>query len=603
MDLKKIVTCGSVDDGKSTLIGRIIYETKNILDDQKLKLKKLSSRYGTTGSKLDFALLLDGLQDEREQGITIDVAHRYINYKNQRLVFHDSPGHHQYTRNVVTAASNCQIAILLVDSKKGVLEQTIRHIKILEFLEIKNIIFAINKIDTIKYNKNKFENIKKNLDRFLKNKIDIKKFYIPTSALIGDNVVSRSKKIKWYKGKSILDTIIAINNKKFNTHSYLSVQNIHRPNRQIRNFLGNLQGSLKVNQQVKILPSENITTIKSIFHNLKKVKKLSNSYASLDLNKQIDISKGDIIVPLNDKSIMNGNAFNADVVITFSEKLIPGREYLIRIHNKISKVTILKIKKNNDISQVKNSNINELDLNETGQIEFSSNEQLAYSIDDKAPGLKNFILIDELSFAVVCAGKINFELRRSGNIFKTEGKINKVIRSKIKRQKPKCIWFTGLSGSGKSTIAQALEKKLSQNNKHTYVLDGDNLRLGINKNLGFSAADRAENIRRVAEISKLMVDAGLIVIVAVISPFEKDRAFAKSLFQKNEFYEIFVNTPLKVCMKRDPKNLYKKTKSIKNFSTIGLTGSYEQPKNPFLKIDTSKEDISTSINKIIKKIF
>ena len=603
MDLKKIVTCGSVDDGKSTLIGRIIYETKNILDDQKLKLKKLSSRYGTTGSKLDFALLLDGLQDEREQGITIDVAHRYINYKNQRLVFHDSPGHHQYTRNVVTAASNCQIAILLVDSKKGVLEQTIRHIKILEFLEIKNIIFAINKIDTIKYNKNKFENIKKNLDRFLKNKIDIKKFYIPTSALIGDNVVSRSKKIKWYKGKSILDTIIAINNKKFNTHSYLSVQNIHRPNRQIRNFLGNLQGSLKVNQQVKILPSENITTIKSIFHNLKKVKKLSNSYASLDLNKQIDISKGDIIVPLNDKSIMNGNAFNADVVITFSEKLIPGREYLIRIHNKISKVTILKIKKNNDISQVKNKNINELDLNETGQIEFSSNEQLAYSIDDKAPGLKNFILIDELSFAVVCAGKINFELRRSGNVFKTEGIINKVIRSKIKRQKPKCIWFTGLSGSGKSTIAQALEKKLSQNNKHTYVLDGDNLRLGINKNLGFSAADRAENIRRVAEISKLMVDAGLIVIVAVISPFEKDRAFAKSLFQKNEFYEIFVNTPLKVCMKRDPKNLYKKTKSIKNFSTIGLTGSYEQPKNPFLKIDTSKEDISTSINKIIKKIF
>ena len=603
MDLKKIVTCGSVDDGKSTLIGRIIYETKNILDDQKLKLKKLSSRYGTTGSKLDFALLLDGLQDEREQGITIDVAHRYINYKNQRLVFHDSPGHHQYTRNVVTAASNCQIAILLVDSKKGVLEQTIRHIKILEFLEIKNIIFAINKIDTIKYNKNKFENIKKNLDRFLKNKIDIKKFYIPTSTLIGDNVVSRSKKIKWYKGKSILDTIIAINNKKFNTHSYLSVQNIHRPNRQIRNFLGNLQGSLKVNQKVKILPSENITTIKSIFHNLKKVKKLSNSYASLDLNKQIDISKGDIIVPLNDKSIMNGNAFNADVVITSSEKLIPGREYLIRIHNKISKVTILKIKKNNDISQVKNKNINELDLNETGQIEFSSNEQLAYSIDDKAPGLKNFILIDELSFAVVCAGKINFELRRSGNIFKTEGKINKVVRSKIKRQKPKCIWFTGLSGSGKSTIAQALEKKLSQNNKHTYVLDGDNLRLGINKNLGFSAADRAENIRRVAEISKLMVDAGLIVIVAVISPFEKDRAFAKSLFQKNEFYEIFVNTPLKVCMKRDPKNLYKKTKSIKNFSTIGLTGSYEQPKNPFLKIDTSKEDISTSINKIIKKIF
>ena len=603
MDIKKIVTCGSVDDGKSTLIGRIIYETKNILDDQKLKLKNLSKRYGTTGSKLDYALLLDGLQDEREQGITIDVAHRYINYKNNRLVFHDSPGHHQYTKNVVTAASNCEIAILLVDSKKGILEQTMRHIKILEFLEIKNIIFAINKIDTINYNKNKYEEIKNSLDKFLKNTTSIKKFYIPISALIGDNVVSKSRKITWYKGKSILDTIISIKNKKFNTDSFLSVQNIHRPNRQIRNFLGDLHGSIKTNQQVKILPSENTTAIKSIFHNFKKVKKLLNSYVSLDLKKQIDISKGDVIVTTNNKNISAGNAFNADVVITSSDKIIPGRQYLIRIHNKISKITVLKIKKSHFSLKEKNININELNLNEIGEIEFTSNDQIVYSTSPKVPGFKNFVLVDELSFAIVCAGKINFELRRSGNIFKTDGKINKSIRAKMKRQKPKCIWLTGLSGSGKSTIAQALEKKLTQQNKHVYILDGDNLRLGVNKNLGFTAADRTENIRRVAEISKLMVDAGLIVIVAVISPFAKDRAFAKSLFEKDEFYEVFINTPLKVCMKRDPKNLYKKARNIKNFSKIGLTNGYEEPKKPFLKIDTSKEDVALSLNKIIKKIF
>jgi len=602
MEIKKIVTCGSVDDGKSTLIGRIIFETNNILNDQKNKLKNLSTRYGTTGNKLDLALLLDGLQDEREQGITIDVAHRYINYKNHRLVFHDSPGHHQYTRNVVTAASNCDIAIVLIDSKKKVLEQTRRHSKILEFLNIKNIIFVINKIDLIKYNQKKFNEIKNELQSIISDN-SIKKYYIPSSALNGDNVVFKSKKTKWYKGKSILETIISIKYQKSKKDSFMSIQHIHRPNRQIRNFFGNLNGSFKKNQPIKILPSDNSTKIKNIFHNLKKEKKLSNTYASLEIDKQVDVSKGDIITSVDNKSILSGNAFNADVVVTSNDKITPGREYLIRIHNKLTKVTVLKIKKSQNFLNKKSKAKNELDLNDIGEIEFSSNDLVAFSNSPKAPGLNHFILIDELTFGVVCAGKINFALRRSGNIFKTSGKINKEIRSKIKRQAPKCIWLTGLSGSGKSTIAQALETKLVQLNKHTYVLDGDNLRLGINKNLGFSAADRTENIRRVAELSKLMVDAGLIVIVAVISPFEKDRNFAKSLFSNKEFYQIYVNTPLKVCVKRDPKKLYKKSKSIKGFNKIGLTGGYEEPKNPFLKIDTSKEETLKSVNKIIKKIF
>ncbi len=603
MVLKKIVTCGSVDDGKSTLIGRIIYETNNILNDQKYKLKKLSERYGTTGTKLDYALLLDGLQDEREQGITIDVAHRFINYKNQRLMFHDSPGHHQYTRNVVTAASNCDTALLLVDAKKGLLDQTKRHIKILNFLEIKNIIFAINKIDLIKYDKKKFEDIQKNLENISGDRKVIKKFYIPTSALHGDNVFLKSKKIAWYKGKSILDTISLIKNENKKNQNYMSVQNIQRPNRNIRHFTGDLKGTFKVGQSIKVLPTGSVSSIKNIFHNFKKNKAITNSHVSLDLNKQVDVSKGDIIVTKDNKYIQSGNAFNAEVIVTSEDKVVPGREYLIRIHNKISKITVIKIKAGYDFSENKETKKNELDLNEAGTIEFTSNENLTFSTDEKVKELSKFILIDELTFDVVCAGKINFALRRSGNIFKTEGTIDKNVRSKIKRQKPKCIWLTGLSGSGKSTIAQALEKVLVEKNKHTYILDGDNLRLGINKNLGFSTSDRTENIRRVAELSKLMVDAGLIVIVAIISPFAKDRAFAKSLFDKSEFYEIFVNTPLKVCMKRDPKKLYKKSKNQKNLNKIGLTGDYEKPKSPFLEIDTSKEDLKKSVNKLISKIF
>ena len=602
MSIKKIVTCGSVDDGKSTLIGRIIFETQNILNDQQIKLKKLSSRYGTTGSKLDYALLLDGLQDEREQGITIDVAHRYINYKNQRLVFHDSPGHYQYTSNVITASSNCNIAILLVDVKKGILDQTKRHLKILEFLNFKNIIFALNKIDLVKYDKKIFFKLKENLKKILFS--NVKSNFIPISALNGDNVVSKSKKMKWYKGKSVLDTInsITINKKKI-SKPYLSVQHIHRPNRSIRNYLGDLRGSFKANQKIKILPSGNITNIANIYSNFKKVKKISNLPVSLDFKKQFDVSKGDIILGINNKEISTGDAFNAEVVITSNEKVISGRQYLLRIHNKFTKITVTKIKTVYNFKNNSDIKTNLLRPNEIGQIEFRSNDTIPFSTFNQIDDIGRFILIDEVTSKIVCAGKINFALRRSGNIFKTVSKVTQINRAKLKSQKAKCIWLTGLSGSGKSTIAQYLEKELFLQSKHTYILDGDNLRLGVNKNLGFTAADRAENIRRIAEIAKIMVDAGLIVIVAAISPFRKDRHFAKSLFQKKEFYEIFVDTPLNICMKRDPKNLYKKIKIIKGFNKIGLTGSYEKPLDPSIKIDTSKETINSSVNKILKKVF
>jgi bifunctional enzyme CysN/CysC len=604
MEIKKIVTCGSVDDGKSTLIGRILFETKNILIDQEEKLKKLSARYGTTKKKLDFALLLDGLQDEREQGITIDVAHRYINFKNQRLVFHDSPGHNQYTRNVVTAASGCDVAILLIDIKGGIKEQTKRHLKILDFLNIQNIIFAFNKIDLVKYSKKNFLKTKYRLKKIINFKKNKKIFFIPVSALNGDNIVTKSTKMRWYKHKSVLDTITSLKmTSKKNIKPYLSVQHIHRPDNKIRNYFGDLVGQFKINQKIKILPSTNSSLIKNIYSNFKKVNKISNSPVVLDLQKQLDISRGDIISDYKNNDILAGNVFNAEVVVTSSDKLLQGRQYLLRIHNKMTKATILKIKSFFDFNLDKFVTKNELELNDIGQIELSTNDMVPVSSFEKIPELSRFILIDELSFNVVCAGKINFALKRSGNIFKTQGKISKEIRAKLKRQVPKCIWLTGLSGSGKSTIAQNLEKELNLSAKHTYILDGDNLRLGINKNLGFTISDRTENIRRIAEISKLMVDAGLIIIVASISPFRKERDFARSLFEKNEFFEIYISTPLKVCMQRDSKNLYKKVKSIKNFSTIGLTGHYEAPTKPDLIIDTSNESISNSINKIIKKIF
>ncbi len=603
-EIKKIVTCGSVDDGKSTLIGRIIYETKNIFIDQEKKLKKLSSRFGTTGKKIDLALLLDGLQDEREQGITIDVAHRYINYKNQRLVFHDSPGHNQYTRNLVTAASSCSVAVLLIDIKKGILEQTKRHLKILDFLNIRNIIFAVNKLDLVKYNKKNFFLIKKALEKIINFKKNKKIFFIPISALNGANIVIKSKKMKWYKGKSILKTIVSLKeNPKSNVKSYLAVQHVHRPDNKTRTYLGELKGNFNRNQKVKVLPGVNPNFVKNIYSDLKKINEISNAPIAIDLTKQMDISRGDIITDFKNNEILVGDVFNAEVVVTSTDKLVQGRQYLFRIHNKITKATITNVKSVFDFSNNKNVNKNELELNDIGEVEISTNEIVPYSNFEKMPELARFILIDDLSFNVVCAGKINFALRRSGNVFVTKGKISKKERAKLKRQKPKCIWLTGLSASGKSTIAQYLEEELNLASKHTYILDGDNLRLGINKNLGFTASARTENIRRIAEISKLMIDAGLIVIVATISPFRKDRDFARSLFEKDEFYEIFINTPLKVCIQRDPKNLYKKAKSIKSFSKIGLIGDYEIPTKPDIMIDTSKETTSHSVKKIIKKIF
>jgi len=597
----KVCICGSVDDGKSTLVGNILHKTKNIFIDQNLKLKSLSKRYGTTGKEIDYALALDGLQAEREQGITIDVAHKFINYKNRRIIFCDSPGHKQYTKNVFTAASQCNVAIILLDIKKGILEQSLRHIAILDLVGIKNIIFAVNKMDLVFYKKTEFEILKKKIFLIIRNKNFKSINIVPISALNADNLISKSPKMNWYKKDTLMNyllktKILAYSNKC----EYISIQHVHRPNRGIRHYMGVQNGKFIKNDSVIILPSKQKTVIKNVF-NCSKTKKNLLKIISLETKDEVDINRGDILIKKN-SFIQTGNAFNASICVLSDQGLYLGRSYIIKLANKESTININRI--NNKLNLENNKNIiaTELSLNEIGEIEFSCDENIVHAPFGKLITLSTFILIDRENYNIVAAGKLNFALNRSENVFAEKNKTNQDSKNIVLNQKPRCIWLTGLSASGKSTIAKALEANLINKKKFTILLDADNLRLGINKNLGFSKSDRIENIRRIAEIAKLLVESGLIAIVACISPYEYERQSARSLFKKDEFFEVFVNTPLSVCKKRDPKGLYKKSETIKTINKTGLSNLYEKPKHPDMEVDTSIQSIDLIVNKIIKKI-
>ena len=605
VNLIKILTCGSVDDGKSTFIGRLLKDTGSILSDQKESLKNLSKKFGTQGKEIDYALLVDGLAAEREQGITIDVAYRYLNVGNTRYILADSPGHEQYTRNVITAASNCDLAIVLVDIKKGLSQQTFRHIRILSLIGIKHIIIALNKMDLVKYAKLPFQQVEKKILLFTQTlKFQTQKC-IPISALKGDNILLKSKKLKWYKGFSVFDHIKKLNilkiKQKNKNSFYLPVQLVQKKGHNTRLYYGNIySGSVRKNQIINMLPSQETAKVQAIYHLNKKIFHATEDMAvAIELNKQIDVSRGDIISSIN-SSVKIADQFQAKVFITSNINFSKSREYIIRIHNKETKIQILNIKNKINIDNGNELAVNKLTRNDIGTIEFKSFEKLAYDNFGNDKKIAVFILIDPETYETVAAGTISFALRRSDNIFLQKTKVNKSNRAKLLNQKPICLWLTGLSGSGKTTIAVALEKKLSQLGKLTYILDGDNIRLGINKDLGFTERDRIENIRRISEIAKLMVDSGLIVIVAAISPFAKDRSIARSLFKDKEFLEIFVNTPREVCEKRDVKGLYKKYKQglIKNFT--GQDSIYENPKNPDLEFDTSKEKLEHILDKIKK---
>ena len=604
LNLLRFITCGSVDDGKSTLIGRMLYESQMIFDDQVASLKNDSKKYGTQGENIDFALLVDGLSAEREQGITIDVAYRFFSSSKRKFIVADTPGHEQYTRNMATGASTAELAILLVDARNGILTQTKRHSFIVSLLGIKNIVLAINKMDLVNYDKNIYEKISSEYKLFSK-KLNFKNIQsIPISALKGDNIHKKSKYMKWYNDKTLFDYLETTKTKIQSSDSFvLPVQSVNRPNLNFRGYSGTIaEGKIRKGDELISLPSNQKVKVKDIFVGERSLKTANLKQSiTLTIDKEIDTSRGDILCSKN-STVDMADQFNVNVIWMSEDKGFTGRTYLAKIHNISTSIKIMNIKKIYDVNTLEFAAGNELKLNDVAEISISFNKTVPFSTFKENKILGSLIIIDPINNQTIGMGMINFSLRRSQNIQLQNLTINKNLREKINGHKGQVLWMTGLSGSGKSTIANELEKILYSQGKKTYILDGDNIRHGLNKDLGFTDKDRVENIRRVAEVAKLMCDAGLIVITAFISPFRLEREMARSLFEKNEFKEIYISTPLKVAEKRDPKGLYKKARQGKIPNFTGIDSIYEKPTNPELEIDTSKVSLSKAVKKILNII-
>ena len=604
--LLRFITCGSVDDGKSTLIGRLLYDSKMIFEDQLQALESDSKRFGTQGQNIDFALLVDGLAAEREQGITIDVAYRFFSTEKRKFIVADTPGHEQYTRNMITGASTADLAIVLIDARQGVLTQTRRHTYLVSLVGIRQIVLAVNKMDLVSFDQNTYDRIIAEYQDFAQ-KLGIKDVMpIPISALKGDNITSRSTEMNWYHGPSLMGFLetVPITRLQSTNHPFrMPVQWVNRPNQDFRGFAGSIaSGEVHVGDTVSIQPSGRKATIKSI---VTRDALLQNSgpgsAITLTLNEEVDISRGDVLSAPKEMATV-ADQFEAQVVWMYEEPLYSGRIYWLKLGTKTVNATISKIKHQVNVNTLEKLAAEKLELNAIGVCNFSTDQNLVFDPYSVNPTMGSFILIDRLTNHTVGAGMIHFALRRASNIQNQYFEINKETRAALKKQKPMCLWFTGLSGSGKSTIANSLEKKLCGMEMHTYILDGDNVRHGLNRDLGFTETDRIENIRRVSEVAKLMVDAGLIVLVTFISPFIKDREMARSKFKQGEFIEIFVDTPLEECEKRDPKGLYKKARSgeVKNFT--GIDSPYEKSTSAEIIINEYSSDQEVAVEKIMEFI-
>lgn len=586
----RFITCGSVDDGKSTLIGRLLYESKCIFDDQLKALETESKRYGTQGEKIDFALLVDGLEAEREQGITIDVAYRFFSTDRRRYIVADTPGHEQYTRNMATGASTAQMAVLLIDSRKGILPQTRRHHRIVTMMGIRHIVLAVNKMDLMGFEQSVFDRIEADYREFAKDANLTTLQAIPLAAVSGDNVLKRSENTPWYKGPTLFDHMDTVTVREVATRAAfrMPVQWVSRPNLNYRGFCGRIaEGSVKTGDAVRVLPSGKTTTVKSIdFFEDQLPEAEAGASITLTLNDEVDVSRGDLIVT-TDHPPEVADQFQVKLLWLSEEPLVPGRSYWLKVHAKEVSATVMEIKHREDINTGSHLAAKVLNLNEIAVVTISTTHPVAFEPYTVNRTLGGFVFIDKLSCATVGAGMIEFALRRSTNIHWQSLEVGKAQRALLKNQTPRCIWFTGLSGSGKSTVANQLEKRLHAEGRHTYMLDGDNVRHGLNRDLGFTDADRVENLRRVAEVAKLMVEAGLIVIVSFISPFRAERLAARDLFAPEEFVEIHVSTPIAECEKRDVKGLYAKARKgeLKNFT--GIDSPYEAPENAEMVIDTS----------------
>ncbi len=603
-DMLRLITCGSVDDGKSTLLGRLLFESKALNEDQLLAVKSASKKHGTQGDDIDFALLVDGLAAEREQGITIDVAYRYFNTDKRKFIVADTPGHEQYTRNMITGASTADVAIVLVDARKGVLEQTKRHAYLASLTGIRNLVLAINKMDLVKYAENAFDEIVEDFNEFAK-LINIDNVTaIPVSALLADNVTTRSINMPWYHGTTLLsylETVKVDEELGLSKPFRLPVQWVNRPNLDFRGFAGTIaSGSIKPGDAIRVQPSGKTSTIERIVTKDGDLEQaVAGQAVTLTLADQIDISRGDVI-STTETPASSANQFESTIVWMTEEPMLPGRQYLLKCGTSTSTATITDIKFEINVNTLEQNAAKNLEINNIGNCNINLDRQIAFDNYEDNHTTGSFILIDRITNETVGAGTLNFALRRSQNIHMQAVDVDKELRSKMKTQKSCVLWFTGLSGSGKSTIANLVEKKLAQEGRHTYLLDGDNVRHGLNKDLGFTDADRVENIRRIGEVARLMVDSGLIVLTAFISPFRAERQMARNLLDENEFLEVFVETPLAIAEERDPKGLYKKARQgdLKNFT--GIDSPYEQPRSPEILVDTSNMSAEQCAEQIIR---
>jgi len=587
----RFITCGSVDDGKSTLIGRLLYDSKLIYEDQLVSIKKESKKSGTQGDAVDLALLVDGLAAEREQGITIDVAYQFFSTNKRKFIVADTPGHVQYTRNMATGASTSDVAVLLIDARYGVQEQSRRHAYIVSLLGVKQVVVAINKMDLIDFDQSIFNAIEVNFRKFAKNLGFSDITFIPISALEGDNVITLSDRSRWYKGPSLLHFLEHVDVEK-NTLELpfrFPVQWVNRPNLDFRGFSGTIaSGVINLGDSIIVSSSGKRSNVKEIVTHAGNLKTAREGMAiTLTLKDQIDISRGDIISSGN-SPIAQADQFQAHILWMNEKELFPGRQYLLKTANNTVLASVSNLKYKIDINDFSEVAAKTLALNEIGVATLVLSAPIAFDAysDNRKTG--SLIIIDRQTNETVGVGMLDFALRRASNVVWQELEVNKLIRAKQKNQNPALLWFTGLSGSGKSTIANLLEKRLLDLNRHTYILDGDNLRHGLNRDLGFTKVDRVENIRRVSEVASLMVDAGLITIASFISPYKEERQMARNLLGDKFFIEIFINTPLDVAESRDVKGLYAKARAgeIKNFT--GIDSEYENPENPEIEIDTTK---------------
>ena len=601
--LLRFITCGSVDDGKSTLIGRMLYESQMLFDDQLSALKHDSKKIGTQGNEIDFALLVDGLAAEREQGITIDVAYRFFSTDKRKYIVADTPGHEEYTRNMATGASTADVAIILIDAEQGVLTQTRRHSFIVSMVGVKKVLLAVNKLDLVNYSQEVYNQIVSDYSDFAENALGLESITaVPISALLGDNVVEKSEKTPWYKGETIMQYLenIEVKNQRKQTPFRMPVQWVNRPNSGFRGFTGLIaSGETKVGDKIRLHPGGNESTIESIITWDGKLPKASAGQSvTITLNDEIDVSRGDIIATSTDPC-GEADQFQSRILWMSDDAMIPGRQYILKSNTQSATLTLGRLKHRIDVNTLDHLPAKTLELNEIGVCNISLDKRIAFDSYENNQTMGGFIVIDRLSNNTVGMGLIDFALRRSENIHWQKMDVSKESRAEQKSQIPKLIWFTGLSGSGKSSIANILEKKLQSLGKHTITLDGDNIRHGLNRDLGFTSADRVENIRRVGEVAKLMVNSGLICITSFISPFESERKMVRSLVLENEFIEVFVDTPLSVCEERDVKGLYAKARSgqIPNFT--GISSPYEPPKNPEIRIDTTKASAEEAANQII----